>query len=88
MPVQNAEVAAMFDHAAELLEIKGENQFRVRAYCRVARVIEGLPQSVKSLLAAGRLASLPRSPQHCSTLPFQRRTISRSAPSPFAAAGS
>ena len=31
MPVQNAEVAAMFDQAAELLEIQGENPFRVRA---------------------------------------------------------
>ncbi len=32
MPVQNAEVAAMFDQAAERLEIQGENPFRVRAY--------------------------------------------------------
>ena len=60
MPVQNAEVAAMFDQAAELLEIQGENQFRVRAYRRAARVIEGLPQSVKGLLSAGRdLSELP-----------------------------
>jgi DNA polymerase (family 10) len=60
MPVQNAEVAAMFDQAAELLEIEGENQFRVRAYRRAARVIEDLPQSIKSLLAAGRdLSELP-----------------------------
>ena len=60
MPVQNAEVAAMFDQAAELLEIKGENQFRVRAYRRAARVVEGLPQSIQSLLAAGRdLSELP-----------------------------
>ena len=60
MPVQNAEVAAMFDQAAELLEIEGENQFRVRAYRRAARVVEGLPQSVKSLLAAGSdLSELP-----------------------------
>lgn len=60
MPVQNAEIAAMFDQAAELLEIKGENQFRVRAYRRAARTIEGLPQSVRSLLASGAdLAELP-----------------------------
>ncbi len=60
MPVQNAEVAAMFDQAAELLEIEGENQFRVRAYRRAARTIEGLPQSVKNLLSAGRdLSELP-----------------------------
>ncbi len=60
MPVQNAEIAAMFDQAAELLEIQGENQFRVRAYRRAARVIEGLPQGVASLLSAGRdLSELP-----------------------------
>jgi DNA polymerase (family X) len=60
MPVQNAEIAAMFDQAAELLEIQGENQFRVRAYRRAARVIEGLPQSVRSLLAGGQdLSKLP-----------------------------
>jgi DNA polymerase (family X) len=60
MPVQNAEIAAMFDQAAELLEIQGENQFRVRADRRAARVIEGLPQSARSLLSAGRdLSELP-----------------------------
>jgi len=60
VPVQNAEVAAMFDQTAELLEIKGENQFRVRAYRRAARTVEGLPQSITSLLAAGEdLSELP-----------------------------
>jgi len=60
VPVQNAEIAAMFDQAAELLEIKGENQFRVRAYRRAARTVEGLPQSVRGLLSAGRdLSELP-----------------------------
>jgi DNA polymerase (family 10) len=60
MPVQNAEIAAMFDQAAELLEIKGDNPFRTRAYRRAARVIEGLPKSVTSLLKAGEnLAELP-----------------------------
>jgi DNA polymerase (family 10) len=60
MPVQNAEIAAMFDRAAELLEIKGENPFRTRAYRRAARVIEGLPKGVTSLLKAGEdLSELP-----------------------------
>ena len=30
----------MFDQAAELLEIEGENPFRVRAYRRAARTID------------------------------------------------
>ena len=60
MPVQNAEIAAMFDQAAELLEIEGENQFRVRAYRRAARVVEGLPKAAGSLLKSGRdLSELP-----------------------------
>ncbi len=60
MPVQNAEIAAMFDQAAELLEIGGENQFRVRAYRRAARTVEGLPKAVGSLLKSGRdLSELP-----------------------------
>ncbi len=60
MPVQNAEIAAMFDQAADLLELEGENPFRIRAYRRAARVIESLPQSVGSLLSAGRdLDELP-----------------------------
>jgi DNA polymerase (family 10) len=60
MPVQNAEIAAMFDQAAELLEIGGENQFRVRAYRRAAREIEDLPKAVASLLKSGRdLSELP-----------------------------
>ena len=60
MPVQNAEIAAMFDQTADLLEIRGENQFRVRAYRRAARTIEGLPQSVRSLLVVETdLSKLP-----------------------------
>jgi DNA polymerase (family X) len=60
MPVQNAEIAAMFDQAAELLEIQGESQFRARAYRRAARVIDGLPQSVGTMLAGGgNLSELP-----------------------------
>ena len=60
MPVQNAEIAEMFDQTAELLEIKGENPFRSRAYRNAARVIERLPKSIGSLLKAGEdLSELP-----------------------------
>jgi DNA polymerase (family X) len=60
MPVQNAEIAVMFDQTADLLEIKGENQFRVRAYRRAARTVENLPQSVRGMVAAQTdLSKLP-----------------------------
>jgi DNA polymerase (family 10) len=41
MPVQNAEIATAFDQTADLLEIEGENQFRVRAYRKAARSCRG-----------------------------------------------
>ena len=60
MPIQNAEIAAIFDQTAKLLEIEGGNPFRARAYRRAARTIENLPRSVVSLLAAGEeLSELP-----------------------------
>ncbi|HZR73738.1 helix-hairpin-helix domain-containing protein, partial [Bradyrhizobium sp.] len=60
MPVQNAEIAEMFDQTAELLEIKGDNPFRSRAYRNAARVIERLPKSIINLLKAGEdLSELP-----------------------------
>jgi DNA polymerase (family X) len=60
MPVQNAEIANMFDQTAELLDIKGDNPFRSRAYRNAARVIERLPKSITSLLKAGEdLSELP-----------------------------
>jgi len=60
MPVHNAEIADMFDQTAELLEIKGDNPFRTRAYRRAARVLEGLPKSAAAMLSAGEdLAELP-----------------------------
>lgn len=45
---------------AELLEIKGDNPFRSRAYRNAARVIERLPKRIISLLKAGEdLSELP-----------------------------
>ena len=60
MPVQNAEIAALLNQEAELLEIQGANPFRVRAYRRAAQTIGALPRSVASILAAEEdLTALP-----------------------------
>ena len=60
MPVHNAEIAAAFDHLADLLEIEGANPFRVRAYRRAARTVEDLPRSAAELIASGEdLGELP-----------------------------
>ncbi|HXX56805.1 MAG TPA: DNA polymerase/3'-5' exonuclease PolX [Thermodesulfovibrionales bacterium] len=45
----NQQIARIFNEIADLLEIKGENLFRVRAYRRAAMNIDGLPDDVASL---------------------------------------
>lgn len=60
MPVHNADIAAVFDEIADLLEIQGENPFRVRAYRNAARTVGEFPHDLKSTLdAAGELPRLP-----------------------------
>jgi len=44
--VKNLEVARIFNEVAELLDLKGENPFRVRAYRRAAQNIEGFPRDI------------------------------------------
>jgi DNA polymerase (family 10) len=44
--MKNQEIARIFNHIADLLEIKGENPFRIRAYRRAALNIEGLTKDV------------------------------------------
>ncbi len=51
MPIHNNDVAGIFDELADFLEIKGENQFRVRAYRNAARTVSSLSRSVADLAA-------------------------------------
>ncbi|MBM4141270.1 MAG: DNA polymerase/3'-5' exonuclease PolX, partial [Nitrospira sp.] len=44
--MKNQEIARIFNDIADLLEIKGENPFRIRAYRRAAQNIEGLTRDV------------------------------------------
>ncbi len=56
----NAELVAAFNRLANLLEIKGENPFKIRAYRNAARTIEGLGRSVEEMVRAGEdLTELP-----------------------------
>jgi DNA polymerase (family 10) len=41
MPVQNEEIARIFDEIADLLALQNENPFRIRAYQRAAQYIRG-----------------------------------------------
>ena len=60
MAVHNADVAAIFEEMADLLDIEGANPFRVRAYRFAARTIRDLPGEVAEMVARGHdLTSLP-----------------------------
>ena len=47
--MKNQEIAKIFSEIAEILEIKGDNPFRTRAYLRAAMNIEGLPTSIETI---------------------------------------
>jgi DNA polymerase (family 10) len=47
--MKNQEVARIFGEVADILEIRGENPFRVRAYRRAAQNIEGFPKDVSEV---------------------------------------
>ncbi|QOJ15719.1 MAG: DNA polymerase/3'-5' exonuclease PolX [Planctomycetia bacterium] len=55
----NAEAARAFEEIADLMEIKGEEPFRVNSYRRVARTLEDLAVELTDVAARGELASLP-----------------------------
>lgn len=60
MPVQNSEVRDIFNELADILDIEGENRFRVRAYRDAARTVAGLSANVSSMVASGEdLTELP-----------------------------
>jgi DNA polymerase (family 10) len=60
MPVHNADVAALFEEVADLLDIEDANEFRVRAYRNAARTIGQLSRPVSDLVEEGDdLSELP-----------------------------
>ena len=60
MPVHNADIAAVFAEIADLLEIRGENPFRIRAYRNAVRTVGEFGRDVKTLIDQGQ--PLPKLP--------------------------
>lgn len=58
--IKNIEVSKIFDEVADLLEIQGENPFRIRAYRNAARVIQNWPKNLAEVLKTE--GSLPKIP--------------------------
>ena len=59
MSVHNSEIAKEFDRLADLLEIKGENQFKVRSYRNAALTISGLAKNIAEIFEKEDIKELP-----------------------------
>ena len=55
----NQELARLFNEIADLMEIKGEDVFRINSYRRVARTIADLAVDINDVAARGELETLP-----------------------------
>ncbi|MFZ4588066.1 MAG: DNA polymerase/3'-5' exonuclease PolX [Terrimicrobiaceae bacterium] len=52
------EIAVVFENIARLLELKGENPFKIRAYTHAARALETLAEPLEKLVAEERLTEV------------------------------
>lgn len=60
MPLHNADIAALFEEMADLLEIQQANPFRIRAYRNAARIIGELGRDVRAMVTREEdLTALP-----------------------------
>jgi len=58
--VKNSEVAQAFQDIADLLDLKGENVFKIRAYQKASRAIEHYPRELKVMIDEGKdLKNIP-----------------------------
>jgi len=56
--MKNREIAEIFNDIADILEIKGENPFRIRAYRKAALNIESLSKNIEELDKKGELEKI------------------------------
>jgi len=57
--MKNSEIARVLADIADLLELKKENPFKIRAYQKAVRSIEQLPVEVAQLVAEDKLKEIP-----------------------------
>ena len=57
--METARIAQVLDEMGTLLELRGENPFRCRAYHAAAQALTNLPDDLSEMIAAGRLAEVP-----------------------------
>ena len=57
--MKNPVLSELFNQMADIMEILGEDRFRISSYRKVARIISDIPADIETLLATGRLAKTP-----------------------------
>lgn len=57
--MDNISVANFFHEIADILELLGEDTFRIGAYRRAAQTIESLPESIEDIVKRGKLKEVP-----------------------------
>ncbi len=57
--MKNIEVAAFFEDIADLLEIKNDNPFKIRAYRKAAQNIRTLSEDIEAIYKKGGLEEIP-----------------------------
>jgi len=57
--MKNTVISEVFNQMADIMEILGEDRFRINSYRRVARIISDMPTDIEPLLESGQLAKIP-----------------------------
>ena len=57
--MKNSEIAAVFNDIAEILKLKKDNIFKIRAYQKAAHSIAHLPLEVEQLVREDKLKEIP-----------------------------
>ena len=57
--MRNKEIGALFDEIADILELRGENRFRINAYRRGAQSLTSLSSEIEHVAAEGELGAIP-----------------------------
>jgi DNA polymerase (family X) len=55
----NEEIAAVFKDIADMLKLKGEDWFKIRAYLKVVQSIEQQPEPVETMVKEHRAREIP-----------------------------
>ena len=57
--MDNLEIAKILDQIADLMDIKGENKFKIGAYRKAARAIEELSENINEIYLKDKLKEIP-----------------------------